>query len=167
MARRYTSLMYGGEMPAQEGERFHASIPAASFFSTQFTDKFFKTDVCQRWDKTSCAKKDSMYYQATHHGIDSMVRRCMRDYLGLVADTPKDVVYTSKRYNALLQIGSRDLYEGLQDAAQIFSDYCVSRYDSILSLHTVSTTLESRGLTRARNGASGVVVSARLKGALG
>ena len=38
----------------------------------------------------------------------------------------------------MYHVGARDLYEGLQQAAQLFVDYSISRYNQVVDIHTVS-----------------------------
>lgn len=40
-------------------------------------------------------------------------------------------------YVYMYKVGGNDLYEGLQQAAQLFVDYSNSRYDEVGTLHTV------------------------------
>ncbi len=37
----------------------------------------------------------------------------------------------------MYNVGTFDLYEGLQQAAQLFVDYSISRYNRVITLHTV------------------------------
>lgn len=37
----------------------------------------------------------------------------------------------------MYNVGTFDLYEGLQQAAQLFVDYSISRYNKVITLHTV------------------------------
>lgn len=84
-------------------------------------------------------------WQVTHNGLDVMVRRTINEMNLLVQDSDEDAVYNGTRYTFMSHVGANDLYEGLQQAAQLFVDYSISRYDSVAQLHTVSPPKRSRG----------------------
>lgn len=37
----------------------------------------------------------------------------------------------------MVNVGANDLYEGLQQAAELFVGYSIARYDNVALLHTV------------------------------
>lgn len=40
----------------------------------------------------------------------------------------------------MYKVGGKDLYEGLQQAAELFLKYSIDRYDAVTNLHTVSAS---------------------------
>ena len=45
--------------------------------------------------------------------------------------------YNGTRYMFMVAVGANDLYEGLQQAAQLFVDYSIGRYNQVADMHTV------------------------------
>ncbi|KAG2434421.1 hypothetical protein HYH02_012251 [Chlamydomonas schloesseri] len=66
-----------------------------------------------------------------------MVRRMLAEMRLLSEDDDADVAYNSTRYMYMYAVGGRDLYEGLQQAAQLFVDYSISRYNQVVDIHTI------------------------------
>ena len=60
----------------------------------------------------------------------------------LVEDADEDVAYNGTRYQYMAAVGGNDLYEGLQQAAQLFVDYSIGKYNQVADLHTVRWVLE-------------------------
>ena len=67
----------------------------------------------------------------------------------LADDDDRDVAYNGTRYTWMFNVGGRDLYEGLQQAAQLFQDYSISRYNQVTNLHTVRQEQSGGGKARA------------------
>ncbi|EFJ45816.1 hypothetical protein VOLCADRAFT_93924 [Volvox carteri f. nagariensis] len=117
----------------QAGSVFQKAVPASTFESSSFAGNFFTEERCFRWDQSKCYTPDSPYYQLTHHGLDSMMRRVVSELELLVADDDADAVYNGTRY----MVGTKDLYEGLQSSAQLFVDFMIGRYQNVKLLHTL------------------------------
>ena len=65
--------------------------------------------------------------QITHHGLDAMMQRLINEMTLMTQDNNTDVFYNSSRYNYMYMVGTKDLYEGLQSAAQLFVDNSVAK----------------------------------------
>ena len=57
----------------------------------------FLTQACLRQDQQSCAASSSRFYEATHNGLDAMVRRFMAELRLLARDSLSDVGPGSRR----------------------------------------------------------------------
>ncbi|GFR45040.1 hypothetical protein Agub_g6410 [Astrephomene gubernaculifera] len=133
----YMALMYGGTALSQVNSVFTHPVPASTFSSSMFAYEFFKTKRCFRYNQTLCAKPGSKYYEVTHNGLDVMVRRMISEMELLVTDPDQDAVYNGSRWDYMYNVGTFDLYEGLQQAAELFVDYSISRYNQVTRLHSV------------------------------
>ncbi|GIL75466.1 hypothetical protein Vretifemale_5250, partial [Volvox reticuliferus] len=136
----YDALMYGGIPITQLDSVFKHSVPASTFASTSFAYEFFRNKRCFRYDQEECLHTGDEYFEVTHNGLDVMVRRMLAEMNLLVADADEDIVtrgYNGTRYMYMYKVGGNDLYEGLQQAAQLFVDYSISRYDQVGTLHTI------------------------------
>ncbi|GLC73343.1 hypothetical protein PLESTF_001365300 [Pleodorina starrii] len=133
----YDALMYGGTPITQLDSVFQHAVPPSTFASTAFANEFFRYKKCFQYDKAECLKPGDEYYEVTHNGLDVMVRRMLAEMNLLAADADEDVAYYGTRYSYMYKVGANDLYEGLQQAAQLFVDYSNSRYDQVGRLHTI------------------------------
>ncbi|KAG2443479.1 hypothetical protein HXX76_001832 [Chlamydomonas incerta] len=133
----YDSLMYGGTPITQANSVFQKPVPASTFASNSFANEFFRAKRCFRYDGEGCAQPGDEYYEVTHNGLDVMVRRMMSEMNLLADDDDRDVAYNGTRYSWMFNVGGRDLYEGLQQAAQLFVDYSIGRYNQVTNLHTI------------------------------
>ncbi|GFR49782.1 hypothetical protein Agub_g11721 [Astrephomene gubernaculifera] len=133
----YDALMYGGLASTQANSVFRHPVPASAFESASFARTFFRAKGCQRFDKTQCLPVDSPYYEVTHNGLDAMMRRAITELELMTADDPGDLAYDSSRSDYMAVVGRHDLYEGLQQAAGLFVDYSISRYESVQNFHTI------------------------------
>ncbi|KAG2486663.1 hypothetical protein HYH03_014719 [Edaphochlamys debaryana] len=133
----YEALMYGGLPASMADSIVQQQVPAGTFQSTDFANSFFKSKECMRYDKNACFQPGSIYYEATHNGLDAMVRRTITELRLLYLDADEDVAYDNPRYSYIAAVAGQDLYEGLQQAAQLFVDYSITRYDDVTRLHTI------------------------------
>ncbi|GFR49215.1 hypothetical protein Agub_g11131, partial [Astrephomene gubernaculifera] len=124
----YDALMYGG-VPITQNSVFDRPVPASTFASTAFANAFFRTKRCFQYDQSGCLQPGDTYYEVTHNGLDAMVRRMLLEMTLLSQDEDEDVTYNSTRYMYMYAVGGKDLYDGLQQAAQLFADYSISRYN--------------------------------------
>ncbi|KAG2443480.1 hypothetical protein HXX76_001833 [Chlamydomonas incerta] len=133
----YNALMYGGTPITQVDAVFDHPVPASTFASASFATEFFRAKRCFRYDLNACFKEGHQYYEVTHNGLDVMVRRMLAEMNLLAEDDDKDVAYNGTRYMYMAAVGGNDLYEGLQQAAQLFVDYSIGRYNQVANLHTI------------------------------
>ncbi|GIM04910.1 hypothetical protein Vretimale_9369 [Volvox reticuliferus] len=133
----YNAVMYGGEPSSMAKSTFRRVVPAGTFASSSFSQAFFRNKACFRYDQSTCFPPGHEYYEVTHNGLDVMVRRMLSEMNLLALDTDSDAVYNSSRYAFMAAVGANDLYEGLQQAAQLFVDYSIARYNDVSMLHTV------------------------------
>ncbi|KAG2423934.1 hypothetical protein HXX76_014875 [Chlamydomonas incerta] len=133
----YNALMYGGTPITQTSAVFNHPVPPSTFFSSAFATEFFRSKRCFRFDQATCLEPGDPYYEVTHNGLDVMVRRMLAEMRLLSQDDDADVAYSSTRYMYMAAVGGRDLYEGLQQAAQLFVDYSISRYNQVVDIHTI------------------------------
>ncbi|GLI60701.1 hypothetical protein VaNZ11_002794 [Volvox africanus] len=133
----YDAVMYGGEPSSMVKSTFRRVVPAGTFASSSFSQAFFRSKGCFRYDQSTCFPPGHEYYEVTHNGLDVMVRRMLSEMNLLALDTDSDAVYNSSRYKFMAAVGANDLYEGLQQAAQLFVDYSIARYNDVSMLHTV------------------------------
>ncbi len=110
----YDALMYGGKAITQIGQKFQEPSPAASFISPAFSDMFFKSDICFRFNQSTCYLPNSTWYQATRNGLNSMMMRCLEELSLLIQDDNSVINYTNPRFQAWFFIGVTDLYDGIQ-----------------------------------------------------
>ncbi|GIL50772.1 hypothetical protein Vafri_6912 [Volvox africanus] len=136
-AGEYDAVMYGGEPSSMAKSTFRRVVPAGTFASSSFSQAFFRSKGCFRYDQSTCFPPGHEYYEVTHNGLDVMVRRMLSEMNLLALDTDSDAVYNSSRYKFMAAVGANDLYEGLQQAAQLFVDYSIARYNDVSMLHTV------------------------------
>ncbi len=82
------------------------------------------------------------------------VRRMISEMNLLADDDNLDVAYNGTRYTWMFHVGGRDLYDGLQQAAQLFVDYSISRYNQVANVHTVRACVRAyvRACVRAHTG---------------
>ncbi|EFJ47903.1 hypothetical protein VOLCADRAFT_104960 [Volvox carteri f. nagariensis] len=132
----YNAVMYGGEPSSMAKSTFRRVVPAGTFASSSFAQAFFRSKACFRYDKSTCFPPGHVYYEVTHNGLDVMVRRMLSEMKLLAEDADQDVAYNSSRYTFMAVVGANDLYEGLQQAAELFVDYSISRYVEVSILHT-------------------------------
>jgi hypothetical protein len=57
----------------------------------------FLTQSCLRQDQAQCAADSSRYYEATHNGLDAMVRRFVSEASLLARDSLADAAPNSSR----------------------------------------------------------------------
>ncbi|KXZ42958.1 hypothetical protein GPECTOR_109g201 [Gonium pectorale] len=133
----YEALMYGGAPTSMSQGTFQRTVPAGTFASSAFASAFFKSKGCFRYEQEDCFTQGHEYYEVTHHGLDVMVRRMIAEMRLLTFDADEDATYNSTRYVFMAVVGANDLYEGLQQAAQLFVDYSISRYDEVAAMHTI------------------------------
>ncbi|KAG2494774.1 hypothetical protein HYH03_007018 [Edaphochlamys debaryana] len=133
----YDALMYGGFPSSMADSTFQHEVPASTFASAAFARNFFRLKECMRYDKSTCLQPGHQFYEATHNGLDAMVRRTIMEIRLLYLDADEDVSYDNARYGYMAVVAGNDLYEGLQQAAQLFIDYSISRYDEVTELHTI------------------------------
>ncbi|GIL67639.1 hypothetical protein Vafri_20979 [Volvox africanus] len=133
----YNVLMYGGIANSQLAGVFQEAVPASTFASVDFAREFFRSKRCFRWDQSLCLPPGHKYYEATHNGLDAMVRRVIQEMQLLSLDEDRDAKYNGTRYDYIHLVGGRDCYEGLQTAAQLFIDYSIRRYNEVTQLHTI------------------------------
>ncbi|PNW74156.1 hypothetical protein CHLRE_13g587550v5 [Chlamydomonas reinhardtii] len=132
----YDALMYGGNPITQINSVFNHPVPASTFASASFANEFFRAKRCFRNDQSACFQEGSEYYEVTHNGLDVMVRRMISEMTLLSQDADEDVRYNGTRYMFMVAVGANDLYEGLQQAAQLFVDYSIGRYNQVADMHT-------------------------------
>ncbi|KXZ42960.1 hypothetical protein GPECTOR_109g203 [Gonium pectorale] len=137
MESEYGALMYGGNPSSMSKSTFRRTVPAGTFASSAFATAFFREKTCFRYEQAACFQPGHEYYEVTHHGLDVMVRRMIDEMRLLTLDADEDAVYNSTRYVFMAVVGANDLYEGLQQAAQLFVDYSISRYDEVAQIHTI------------------------------
>ncbi|KAG2493141.1 hypothetical protein HYH03_008565 [Edaphochlamys debaryana] len=133
----YNALMYGGLPTSMADSTFQREVPAGTFASATFARSFFKLKECMRYDTSTCLQPGHVFYEATHNGLDAMVRRMISEMRLLSLDADQDVAYNGTRYTFMATVGGNDLYEGLQQASQLFVDYSIARYDQVTQLHTI------------------------------
>nr|ACF39778.1 PAS domain sensory protein FXL1 [Chlamydomonas reinhardtii] len=133
----YNALMYGGTPITQVDAIFNHPVPASTFASASFATGFFRAKRCFRYDQSACFQEGHQYYEVTHNGLDVMVRRMLAEMTLLVEDADEDVAYNGTRYQYMAAVGGNDLYEGLQQAAQLFVDYSIGKYNQVADLHTI------------------------------
>ncbi|PNW79942.1 hypothetical protein CHLRE_08g373200v5 [Chlamydomonas reinhardtii] len=133
----YDALMYGGLPTSMIGSRFQHVAPAGTFASTTFALMFFRTKGCLRLDPTTCFPPGHQYYDVTHNGLDTLVRRMISEMRLLTQDDDVDVAYNGTRYTFMAAVAGADLYEGLQQGAQLFVDWSISRYNQVANLQTI------------------------------
>ncbi|KAG2443202.1 hypothetical protein HYH02_009279 [Chlamydomonas schloesseri] len=133
----YNALMYGGTPITQVNAIFNHPVPASTFASASFATEFFRAKRCFRYEQSACFKEGHQYYEVTHNGLDVMVRRMLAEMTLLSEDADQDVAYNGTRYMFMASVGGNDLYEGLQQAAQLFVDYSIGRYNQVADLHTI------------------------------
>ncbi|KAG2486667.1 hypothetical protein HYH03_014722 [Edaphochlamys debaryana] len=126
----YDALMYGGMPISLLNSTFRHEVPPSTFASTDFAQAFFKAKKCFRYEHSTCFSEGHQFYEP-------MVRRMVAEMRLLTLDADEDVAYNSTRYNFMATVGGNDLYEGLQQAAQLFVDYSISRYDIVTNMHTI------------------------------
>ncbi|KAG2432252.1 hypothetical protein HXX76_009170 [Chlamydomonas incerta] len=132
----YNTLMYGGTALSQTNDMFQHPVPASTFASKSFADQFFRTQRCFRYNQTLCAKPTSPWYEVTHHGLDAMVRRMITEMELLLSDADEDVRYNGTRWTYMYNVGTFDLYEGLQQSAELFVSFSIDRYNQVTQIHT-------------------------------
>ncbi|PNW76743.1 hypothetical protein CHLRE_11g469500v5 [Chlamydomonas reinhardtii] len=132
----YNTLMYGGTALSQSKSVFQHPVPASAFASKSFSDEFFRTQRCFRYNQTLCAKPGSPWYEVTHHGLDAMVRRMITEMELLLSDSDEDVRYNGTRWTYMYNVGTFDLYEGLQQSAELFVSFSINRYNRVTQIHT-------------------------------
>ena len=133
----YSTLMYGGTSITQEGALFTQPTTAAPFLLKAFADIFFKATNCMRADQSTCQGPGSPWHEATYHGLDAMMQRIISEMRLLTMDAFPALVYTNPHYNAMFHIGTYDLYNGLQTAAQLFVDYSIQSYQQVNTLQII------------------------------
>ncbi|KAG2497251.1 hypothetical protein HYH03_004835 [Edaphochlamys debaryana] len=133
----YDALMYGGTPVTQANSVFDHPVPASTFASASFATEFFRAKRCFRYEQESCFPEGHVYYEVSRNGLDVMVRRMLAEMTLLSEDDDADVAYNGTRYMFMASVGGNDLYEGLQQAAQLFVDYSIGRYDQVTFLHTI------------------------------
>ncbi|KAG2443454.1 hypothetical protein HXX76_001811 [Chlamydomonas incerta] len=133
----YDALMYGGTPITQMNSVFNHPVPASTFASASFANEFFRAKRCFRYEQSSCFQVGHQFYEVTHNGLDVMVRRMMSEMTLLSEDADQDIWYNGTRYMFMAGVGGNDLYEGLQQAAQLFVDYSIGRYNQVADLHTI------------------------------
>ncbi|KAG2497227.1 hypothetical protein HYH03_004816 [Edaphochlamys debaryana] len=136
-ASEYDALMYGGTPVTQANSVFNHPVPASTFASASFATEFFRAKRCFRYDQNACFEPGHVYYEVTRNGLDVMVRRMLAEMTLLSEDDDADVAYNGTRYMFMASVGGNDLYEGLQQAAQLFVDYSIGRYNEVTFLHTI------------------------------
>ncbi|KAG2450421.1 hypothetical protein HYH02_004923 [Chlamydomonas schloesseri] len=133
----YNSLMYGGTPITQVNTVFNKPVPASTFASASFASEFFRDKRCFRYEQETCFQPGDQYYEVTHNGLDVMCRRMISEMQLLTQDADQDVAYNGSRYLFMSSVGGHDLYEGLQQAAELFVRYSESRYNEVATLHSV------------------------------
>ncbi|KAG2482499.1 hypothetical protein HYH03_018574 [Edaphochlamys debaryana] len=133
----YDALMYGGFPASMLDSTFQQEVPAGTFQSSEFAQNFFRLKACMRYEKELCLQPGHEYYEATHNGLDVMVRRTITELRLLYLDADEDVAYNNARYSYIAVVAGADLYEGLQQATELFLTYMISRYEQVTQLHTI------------------------------
>ncbi|KAG2447634.1 hypothetical protein HYH02_007552 [Chlamydomonas schloesseri] len=133
----YDTLMYGGLALSQVNTSHPIVSPASTFASSMFSNSFFRTKKCFRWDPKNCLATTSPYYTVSRNGLDGMVRRVITEMTLLSLDDDRDAVYNKSRYDYIHMVGGRDCLEGLQDAAQLFVGHSIAAYNEVQKLHTI------------------------------
>ncbi|KAG2441028.1 hypothetical protein HXX76_003881 [Chlamydomonas incerta] len=133
----YNSLMYGGTPITQVDAVFNKPVPASTFASASFASEFFRAKRCFRYEQDTCFQPGDQYYEVTHNGLDVMCRRMIAEMHLLTQDADQDVAYNGSRYMFMSSVGGHDLYEGLQQAAELFVRYSESRYNEVATLHAI------------------------------
>lgn len=67
-----------------------------------------------------------------------MVRRMITEMELLLSDSDEDVRYNGTRWTYMYNVGTFDLYEGLQQSAELFVSFSINRYNRVTQIHTVS-----------------------------
>lgn len=131
LTSEYNTLLYGGTSITQREMQFQASSPAAAFASSVFSKMFFTDTRCFRSDQSSCALPNSTWYEATHRGLDIMMRRVIAD-MTLLSQEPNSVLFVNNtQFNTMFYVGINDLYGGLQTASDVFVESSTSIYTNI------------------------------------
>ncbi len=133
----YNALMHGGKAVTQIGQKFQEPSPAASYLSTAFSDMFYKSDICFRFNQSTCYDANSTWYHSTRNGLNSMMIRCLEELSHLVQDDNSVVNYTNPQFQAWYYIGVTDLYDGLQTAAEVFINYSNQKYKTVMTAQLV------------------------------
>eukprot|EP00198_Chlamydomonas_reinhardtii_P011685 XP_001701022.1 predicted protein [Chlamydomonas reinhardtii] len=137
----YNSLMYGGtpitQVRTAVNAIFNKPVPASTFASASFASEFFREKRCFRYEQDTCFKPGDQYYEVTHNGLDVMCRRMISEMHLLTQDSDQDVAYNGSRYLYMSSVGGYDLYEGLQQAAELFVKYSEGRYNDVATLHAI------------------------------
>ncbi|GFR46157.1 hypothetical protein Agub_g7684 [Astrephomene gubernaculifera] len=133
----YNALMYGGVPTSMVNGTFRHEVPAGTFASSSFAQAFFRAKGCMRADPTGCFKPGHRYYEVTHNGIDTMVRRMITEMRLLTDDADADATYNSTRTAFMSAVGPNDLYDGLQQGAQLFVDYSINQFNAVTKMHTI------------------------------
>ncbi len=133
----YNALMYGGKAITQIGQKFQEPSPAASFISPAFSDAFFKSDICFRFNQSTCYLPNSTWYQATRNGLNSMMMRCLEELSLLIQDDNSVVNYTNPRFQAWYYIGITDLYDGIQTTSEVFVTYSTQKFKTVQTVQLV------------------------------
>ncbi|GFR46145.1 hypothetical protein Agub_g7671, partial [Astrephomene gubernaculifera] len=133
----YNALMYGGEPTSMVNGSFRHEVPAGTFASSSFAQTFFRAKGCLRLDPRGCLQPGDPYYEVTHNGLDTMVRRMLTELRLLTEDDDADATYDSTRCAFMGVVGASDLYDGLQQGAQLFVDYSINQYNAVTKMHTI------------------------------
>ncbi|GAX73197.1 hypothetical protein CEUSTIGMA_g650.t1 [Chlamydomonas eustigma] len=137
MTSEYNALMYGGNSVTQTNQMFQQPSPASTFVSASFSDLFFVDNECFRFNQSSCYTVNSTWYEATHHGLNSMMIRVLDELTLLTQDANPNITYTNPRFVAWYSIGVTDLYDGLQTSSQIFVNYGMTKYKGVQLMQIV------------------------------
>eukprot|EP00983_Pelagomonas_calceolata_P025165 791441-Pelagomonas_calceolata.AAC.3 len=86
--------------------------------------------TCHRNDQGQCFSEEHRYYEATHNGLDAMMRRFIRELKLLAADDIQDLNFTSERIDFIYQ-ASR-LFGCI---ICIYQTSCLFRWRDDLQLH--------------------------------
>uniref|UniRef100_A0A7R9VSG4 PAS domain-containing protein n=1 Tax=Chlamydomonas euryale TaxID=1486919 RepID=A0A7R9VSG4_9CHLO len=116
----YNTLMYGGQPTTLENAKFFDEVVASTFYSRTLADVFFETVKCLRTDLSTCYDEASEWYEATHHGLDTMMRRVLDEAYLLLRDNNTVLTHENPRARAMYYIADRDLYEGMHTSAEIY-----------------------------------------------
>ncbi|KAF5832008.1 hypothetical protein DUNSADRAFT_12249 [Dunaliella salina] len=133
LEHEYELALYGNDGKTSKDDPFPTQ--PATFASPVFSDLFFRDKGCHREDQGQCFSEEHRYYEATHNGLDAMMRRFIRELKLLAADDVQDLVFTSERMDYIYHVGMYDLQEGLIEASQLFTEFAISRFHTLEELH--------------------------------
>mmetsp|Transcript_42099 Transcript_42099/g.134505 ORF Transcript_42099/g.134505 Transcript_42099/m.134505 type:complete len:1859 (+) Transcript_42099:564-6140(+) len=106
----YEALVYGSKAFDTEG----------SVLESQHGSLLYKHDYCLRKDPAGCFPADHPFHVTTHQGLNDMVREYLWNAHLLSTDPVPALGLQNQRYQYVWQVGQYDLYDGLEESADLF-----------------------------------------------